>query len=513
MVTRSRRLGNNQSLSEETTNTQDVEVGSDAQREREYIDYRDGGKGFCRWVEDMVWLEVYPYDSVHSVWMPGRELPRDKNPKTGKSYWDMWCEQKKIMEQALRMENERFVHRQIVFCWMRGEGKSVDAVLIQLWKFFCWTRQKIMLGANSRDQIKFVHYDIMRDIIWNSPELYHAVGKKNIQEKEIRITNRYGETTSIIRSISSFTGILSNITGYTFSEMFDMKNPKFYTQLDGSIRNIPNALGVIDSTVSDKSHVLYQLYTGFTEKKTRLVFFSHRQSPLGDPGDYWNPNMDEDQLNDYKVKFPLGDFERYFLNTWEAGRILLFDDRMIEETLYIGMDNSLLEHKPMQELIEKKLKLKQRMEGILDKGFTENAEVIAAEIAEINTRFRHTEELFQISYGPEGAIEGASLHEIQQMSELFDTDWAVMAGIDFADPMAIQKKARTIYTLVLKGLPGSRQNPHVFDMENAALKYIYILIRLVDVTDHTVNSIKTLINADHEQLDGIDTLCSERYGS
>ena len=158
-------------------------------------------------------------------------------------------------------------------------------------------------------------------------------------------------------------------------------------------------------------------------------------------------------------------------------------------------------------------KLKQRMEGILDKGFTENAEVIAAEIAEINTRFRHTEELFQISYGPEGAIEGASLHEIQQMSELFDTDWAVMAGIDFADPMAIQKKARTIYTLVLKGLPGSRQNPHVFDMENAALKYIYILIRLVDVTDHTVNSIKTLINADHEQLDGIDTLCSERYGS
>ena len=206
---------------------EDTNPVPDEEREREYIDYRDGGEGFCRWCEDFVYLEVYPYDSVYSVWMPIGELPRDKNPRTGKSYWDMWCEQKKILVKALEMREGRFLNRQIVFCWMRGEGKSVDAVLIQLWKFFCWTRQKIMLGANSRDQIKFVHYDIMREIIQNSPELFNAVGARNIQEKEIRMTNRYNEITSIIRSISSFTGILSNITGYTFSEMFDMMNPKF----------------------------------------------------------------------------------------------------------------------------------------------------------------------------------------------------------------------------------------------------------------------------------------------
>ena len=107
-----------------------------------------------------------------------------------------------------------------------------------------------MLGANSKDQVKFVHFDIMRDIIINSPNLLRIVGRRNLQEKEIRLKDSKSNIVSVIRSISSFSGIVSNITGYTFSEIFDMKNPKFFTQLDGSIRNIPNAMGVIDSTVS-----------------------------------------------------------------------------------------------------------------------------------------------------------------------------------------------------------------------------------------------------------------------
>jgi hypothetical protein len=88
----------------------------------------------------------------------------------------------------------------------------------------------------------------MRDIILNSPDLLMEVGgARNIQEKQIHIKNELNKVESFIRAISSFSGIVSNITGYTFSEIFDMKNPKFFVQLDGSTRNIPNALGVIDS--------------------------------------------------------------------------------------------------------------------------------------------------------------------------------------------------------------------------------------------------------------------------
>jgi hypothetical protein len=98
----------------------------------------------------------------------------------------------------------------------------------------------------------------MRDIILNSPNLLTVVGRRNVQEKEIRLRDGKGNIGSFIRSISSFSGIVSNVTGYTFSEMFDMTNPKFFVQLDGSIRNMPNAIGVIDSTVSEKSHILYK---------------------------------------------------------------------------------------------------------------------------------------------------------------------------------------------------------------------------------------------------------------
>ena len=491
---------------------EDVDVADDPDREKQLVGYREGGEGCIRWAEEFISVEIYPYDSVYSVWCPLRELPRGPHPITGRSYAGIWNAQKDILRKALRMEHERFVHRLVVFCWMRGEGKSLLACIVQLWKFFCWTRQKIMLGANSKDQIKFVHFDIMRDIIRNSPELYRAIGKRNLQEKEIRILNAKGEITSLIRSISSFTGILSNITGYTFSEMFDMKNPRFFTQLDGSIRNIPNALGVIDSTVSDKTHVLFNLYTSFKEKKTKLVFFSHRQSNLGVPDDYWNPNMDGDQLNDYRVKFPLGEFEKYFLNTWEAGRIRLFDDRMIEETKYIGIDSGLMNHTTIKEVLEEKEKLQRRMDDSLEKGFNDNVEEQAVKISEINTRFRQVEELYIIGYDYV-LSPGATLYDLQRMSDVFDTDWALLGGLDFADPMAVRKQARTLYTLIAKGLVSSRSNPYLIETENAALKFIYLLIRLVNATDHTINYIKEIIDEDHTQLAGIDSLCCERYGS
>ena len=79
--------------------------------------------------------------------------------------------------------------------------------------------------------------------------------------------------------------------------------------------------------------------------------------------------------------------------------------------------------------------------------------------------------------------------------------------------MAITKKARTIYSLQAKGLPGSRTNPYQFEAENAALMYIYLLIRVVNATDHTINYLKEVIEEDHESLDGIDVICSERFGS
>ena len=244
------------------------------------VELTDGADGMIAFCNNYVRVPIYPKGSTVPKWVSMGKLPAESIYDDGRSYKSIWDAQQEIIRDALRMEEGRFVHRLLVFCWMRGEGKSLLVCLILIWKFFVFSEQKIMLGANSKDQVKFVHFDIIRDIILNSPMLLEWVGgKRNIQEKEIRLKDEKGNIRSLIRSISSFSGIVSNITGYSFSEIFDMKNPKFFVQLDGSIRNIPNAFGIIDSTVSEKTHVLYKLYTQALQKKTKGVYFSYRSSP------------------------------------------------------------------------------------------------------------------------------------------------------------------------------------------------------------------------------------------
>jgi len=371
-----------------------------AEKQYEPRSYVDGAEGMIKWVEDMVYVPIYPYGEKQTLevgaavetWVRIADLPRDKNPKTGKSYWDLWVAQKSILRAALEMKNGHFLYKLIILCWMRGEGKSLLACIIQLWKFFCWPGQKIMLGANSKDQVKFVHYDIMRDIILHSPDLLEVVGDRNIQEKEIRL--KYGRhgVECVIRSISTMSGIKSNITGYTFSEMFDMKNPKFFVQLDGSVRNIPNALGVIDSTVSEKTHILHQMYKSVREGKLQSVYFSYRRSVNAVEEDYWNPNMDTMQLNDYKEKFPFGEFERYFQNLWEAGTVQVFTDEMVDAMGILGADGNVMNTDLIMEILGERNKLFKELDDLREKGFEDGVILGNKRVAEMEKRLRRLEE-------------------------------------------------------------------------------------------------------------------------
>jgi hypothetical protein len=474
--------------------------------------YRKGGKGFCEWCDEVVHVPIYPEGSDIPEWYPLGNLPKETNPKTGKSYYDLWEEQKRIFTKALEMKGGRFVFRLIVLCWMRGEGKSLGACLIQLWKFFCWPRQLIMLGANSRDQVKFVHYDIMRDIIINSPKLFRAVGgKRNIQEKEIRLKDNKGNLVSLIRSISSFSGIVSNITGYTFSEIFDMKNPRFFVQLDGSIRNIPNALGVIDSTVSAKTHVLYQLYHNWKQNKSKTVFFSYRSSRDADQRDYWNPHMDTDQLEDYKLKFPFGEFEKYFQNLWSAGSMQPFTDEMIEAMGYLGMDGQVGNQTRMLEVLAKKNKHLEQSSDLAERGVMEAMVDAEVRIDKLMERFTPVESIYKLQTHL-GLPRMARMEDLLALGDYFDTDWVIGVGVDRADPMKIRTSARTLVTVTAKGLPGSRSNPFMQVEIGGIPQYIYVKLNLVHVESSSLEDIKDIIKEAHEDYDGVDVVCGERWG-
>jgi len=475
--------------------------------------YREGGEGMAKWVEDKVFVPIYPEGEDIATWTAIKYLPDTPNPNTGKSYKTMWEEQKKILEVALQMKGGRFKHRQIVLCWMRGEGKSLLACLIQLWKFFNWPRQQIMLGANSKDQVKFVHFDIMRDIIRHSPQLFEYVGgERNILEKEIRIKDTKGRIQSLLRSISSFSGIVSNITGYTFSEIFDMKNPKFYTQLHGSIRNIPNALGVIDSTVSSKQHILFKLYDNFMQKKTSLLHFSYRNSKTSDPNDFWNPNMDKAQLNDYEVNFPFGEYERYFQNMWSAGAKQVFTDEMVEETGYIGIDGGMLNTEKMRPEIARKNHMMEVIAEVGAKGFGDGVEETQNKIEQIYHRLNPVDSIYRLK-DRYNAVQMATIDDLIKLGDMFDTDWSILAGTDFGDPYSVRSSARTILVIIAKGLPGSRSNPHLTLLGQSSPKYIHFVLHLKNMLDHSLDSVKDEVDMAHEEFMGVDTFCSERFGA
>lgn len=471
------------------------------------ITYRSGGDGFIKWMEDKVYFPITPFDSDIPVWTPVGNLPDEKHPETGRSYKDMWEMQKPIFREALRMENNRFIYRLIILCWQRGEGKSLILCCIFLWKFFEFARQKIVCSANSKDQVAFVHYDIMKDLILNSPELSAEIGAENVKEKSITFKNSKGVVQSSIQTISTFSGIVSNITGYTFSEMFEQKNPNFFVRIDGSIRNIPNAFGGIDSTVSDKQHQLHKLYQAWLTKADPTIFFSYRCSKEGDPADYMNPMMTKAQLDSYRAKFPFGDFERFFLNLWEIAGEKVFTKPMIESTNYLGIDKQINCHNTLMELIDEKNQLVQSHERLQDEGIV----VSTRRVDEINSRFWNISDILPLK-NEFSKPELPTLDSIEKLSDIFDTNWALTAGLDRSDPMAQRSLARTIVSFTLKGLIGSRKNPFTI-IEGENPPYIYICIHLKYVEDASLEGIKRELQLIHDEMGGIDALGGESWGA
>jgi hypothetical protein len=480
-------------------------------------EYRNGGEGMIKWANDNVWIPIYPEGSDSAVWHPIGNLPDTPNPETGRSYRSMWENQQKYLRDALEMENGRFKHRLIIFCWMRGEGKSAIACLVQLWKFMCFPKQQIVLGANSKDQTKFVHYDIIRDTILNSPNLVEWIGRENVQEKQITIRNRKtGAIMSAIRSISSFSGIVSNITGYTFSEMFDMKNPKFFTQLDGSTRNVPNALGVIDSTVSTKSHTLYKLYMASLDKSIPELYFSHRQSPAASASDFFHPQMSQKQLDAYSKKFPTAEFDRYFRNTWEAGAVRFFNDTDVQLTHFIGLDGT--SPSDVRPFVDRYVNALKRVEGI-EKSITEHEptqELVDAltqarkDVAEEQQRLAPLSRYMPLSDSLGGGTH-ATVAELRTLGDIYKTDWSIHVGLDRADPMSQGEYSRTVMWMIAKGLPMSKVNSNIL-METSP-EYIYVLCGLAVFRQHNLEDIKAVLAEWDSDVDGIDTFCSERWGA
>lgn len=383
-------------------------------------------------------------------------------------------------------------------------------VLIVLWKFLNFPRQTLVLGANSKDQVGHVHLKEIKDIILNSPKILKIIGKKNIQDKEIRLVDKSGNAVSKIRIISTHTGLLSNITGYTFSEFFLQKNFDFYTALDGSLRGQVNALGIIDTTASNKEHMLYRLYQAAKSGKDKTIYFCYETNVTASAELHPNPNITQKELDSYKIKFNPPDFDMYFRNIWRGESEALFSPKIVESMKYIGIDGRITGRVEIHDMVEKIIKAETLFEAMTEhyQRDTGKRESLLA----LKNRLYKLDDVYKLRT-PSGIIQMALSVDLHKLEDLYDTNFAILCGCDRADPAKVEgtSAARTIITLVAKGLPGSRSRPYLLD-ENTVPSYMYFILHLAQANKNTLNEIKNIISIASIEYDGIDSFSAERWG-
>jgi hypothetical protein len=288
-------------------------------------DYQQGGEGFLLWASE----NLHIFDRPNRRWKP----------------FEPWEIQVQTAKDALQIEEDgRFKYRFVVFCWPRGESKSFMVCAITIWRFCCFPRERILLGANSRDQVEFVHFNVIKEHILNSPELREFVGEDNVMEKGI-VLKREKErgprsqkdvfSKDVISPISTAHGIMSNITVCTFSEMHKMKNETFYTELAGSIRAIRNGMALVDSTVAPKGHILERMFRTSQRDEDPLLYFSHYEDK------HYNPDMTEAELLSYSKQLLPSEFNRHFRNRWEDASYGMFTKVQIEALDILGYGEKL----------------------------------------------------------------------------------------------------------------------------------------------------------------------------
>jgi len=471
------------------------------QRLRHYATAPDGA---ADWIEDHVSAFITDFVTGQSTWCPIKSLPDTPHPQTGRSYRDFWLWQRDnvIIPATTRKPDGFLKYHTILLIMPRGEAKSFLSVLLLLWRLFCLPKQSIILGANSSGQSRWALYDIARDLIVNSPLLYSIIDSNgSIEEKAIELHDDDGNVMSSIRSISTSSGIYSNATAISFSELF-MQAPdgKYYYQLDSSRRNVPNSQMLVDSTVSDPEHVLHRLYRAGISGDDDGILVVYRHSDSGSYKDYLHPMNTQEQLNSFRGKFTPSEFRRYFLNLWQAGSDKVYAPEVVMSIQYAGAYGEL---------------------GRVSDIVTNCKKILDYESDEYNysasVRDEMEKRLLPLPYSL--ALNGHSRliesNEVRALGDLYKTHWGVGVGIDFSDPLKndITEGARTILTVTMKGLPGSMIDPDLHLRLGDSVKYLYINAGTFHIESAEVEDAQRKIDEVFGLFGNVNSVCAERYGA
>ena len=495
---------------------------ADFKNETTANEYQNGAEGCIKWAEENVRAKVVRSAVPEMIYL--RDLPAEED-KFGRSYKKMWEEQKKVIREALEVdENGEFVRNLAVFCWPRGDGKSFVVCLIVAWFFFNFAFMKIKLSASSKDLSGDVHFSEIVSLIKNSPKLFAIVGKKGILEETIKITNGDKGLFNIIQIMSTASGIASNTNVITQSEAFEMKDSTFFTKWYGSLRNTWNAIGLIDTTVAPKDHWVYtNLYEAYLKNPNGSIYFSYRGNRGALPEGFWHPGMVQKKIDGFRTALA-EKFSLYFENLWDQQDATIFTKTDIELMSYIGVDGVPGGDEIAREIIDRHLKL-ENQENYMKNKFSQNTnagfnEANSTRLEQIDNRLKPISTILDLGTHAPASIatkvrtssQQITLKDLNKLGNWYNTDWALIVSIDRSDPLKIKgrENARTVVSAVLKGLPNTKGlNKQLLNKQD--LLYLYVLAGIFVVEDHMDLGVLSAIKTINKNLGHIDMACGEQY--
>lgn len=496
-------------------------------------EYKQGAVGMIRWAEENVHVLVKQRGKEDQYMLLGA-LP-DGEDEFGRSFKGMWEEQKKEIRIALETDdNGVFVRNLVVFCWPRGEGKSFVVILIGGWFFFNFPYITIKMSANSIDQADELHFGELRRLIENSPKLYELVGEKGITEEEIRITKGKKGKFNSVSILSTKSGLASNSKVITQSEAFEMNDGgKFFAKWYGSLRNTPNALGLMDTTVAPEGHwVKENVYKAYLDNPDGLIYFSYRGNKGAKIENYWNPNSREKELAAFKRALGEKEFKRFFENLWDGDDegVVSAEDR--EVMGYIGLDGVFpADNQKTREIIRRHAHLMEQEESMGAKfnqptnaGYFEAPSEL---LAEKSRRLKPIETIINLGWDDTTRLEAtiphgqsvlhtparADLAALNELGRILNTDFALLVGVDMADPEKLTERtmARTVVSWVAKGLVGSKSVAR-HQRGGGRADYFYALLGLALIPESMPHHIVEVIKGLKKVFGSIEMVGAETYG-
>lgn len=477
----------------------DYKEGKEASR------YRDGGYGCILWAEENVRFKIPVDKDGHAIykWITAGELP-DNQDEYGRSYKRLWEIAKAEITNALETEQGMYKNDLNVFCWPRGEGKTWITILLVLHRFFNFPFQRIYLIGSSKEQSSDTLLGEIREVIENSPRLYDKIGKKGILSDQIKMNRGLSGRFNFIKLLTTFSGLRSNATMIVQTEAFEVEDDSLFSKWFGSLRNIPDGMGIIDTTVSHKKHFLFRLYKNYQKNPDGNLYFSYKFASKGHPSEYNHPGMTQRKLDGFKNAFTKHDFSRFFKNLWDDAGDKVFDLSAIMAIEYVGYEDKIGESNIVFDCMKQ---MNPSAGTPIVGGYDSEKLIHVNSIFDLGSRSLVNED------GIVTPEKETDLAVVKKLTLTYRTFFALLVGVDMSEALKqrVDESARSVVVWMLKGLPGSI-DMSVQDKMGANLKYIYILIGMAVIQDHQPSSVNKILRVLHDNLGGINKVTSDPYG-